>query len=106
MGSAPSVSNTCDRGELGVHSHAFGANSSGKLREPFRTLPRARLALIAMCEPVETHFLWRPQLRDPNNERVLEAAVNGRADAIVTFNRRDFGRRRNSEWNSYSRAKR
>lgn len=48
-------------------------------------------AVIAMCEPVETHFLWRPQLRDPNDEMVLEAAVNGRADAIVTFNRRDYG---------------
>jgi predicted nucleic acid-binding protein len=48
-------------------------------------------AVIAMAEPVETHFLWRPQLRDPNDEMVLEAAVNGRADALVTFNKRDFG---------------
>jgi len=48
-------------------------------------------ALLAMCEPVETHFLWRPQLRDANDEMVLEAAVNGRADALVTFNLRDFG---------------
>jgi len=49
-------------------------------------------ALIAMAEPVETHFLWRPQLRDPNDEMVLEAAINGRADALVTFNWRAFGR--------------
>jgi putative PIN family toxin of toxin-antitoxin system len=48
-------------------------------------------AVIAMAEPVETHFLWRPQLRDPNDEMVLEAAVNGRADVLVTFNLRDFG---------------
>ena len=48
-------------------------------------------AVLAMIEPVETHFLWRPQLRDPADELVLEAAVNGRAAAIVTFNRRDFG---------------
>jgi putative PIN family toxin of toxin-antitoxin system len=48
-------------------------------------------AVIAMAHPVETHFLWRPQLRDPNDEMVLEAAVNGRADALVTFNARDFG---------------
>lgn len=44
-----------------------------------------------MAEPVETHFLWRPQLRDSDDEMVLEAAGNGRADAIVTFNIRDFG---------------
>ncbi len=48
-------------------------------------------ALIAMAEPVLAHFLWRPQLRDPNDEMVLEAAVNGRADALVTFNVRDYG---------------
>src|SRR5271168_1497064 len=25
-------------------------------------------ALVAMAEPVKTHFLWRPQLRDPGDE--------------------------------------
>jgi putative PIN family toxin of toxin-antitoxin system len=48
-------------------------------------------AVVAMAEPVTTHFLWRPQLRDPGDEMVLEAAVNGQADLLVTFNVRDFG---------------
>jgi putative PIN family toxin of toxin-antitoxin system len=48
-------------------------------------------AMVALAEPVETHFLWRPQLRDAGDEMVLEAAVNGRVDALVTFNTRDFG---------------
>jgi predicted nucleic acid-binding protein len=48
-------------------------------------------ALIALMEPVDVWFLWRPQLRDPADEMVLEAAVNARADAIVGFNRRHFG---------------
>ena len=47
--------------------------------------------LTALIEPVKTHYLWRPTLRDPNDEMVLETAVNGRADAIVTFNIRDYG---------------
>lgn len=46
--------------------------------------------LIAMAEPVPLYFRWRPQLRDPGDELVLEAAVNGRADAIVTFNEKDL----------------
>jgi predicted nucleic acid-binding protein len=44
-----------------------------------------------MAEPVESHFVWRPLLRDPDDEMVLAAAANGGAAAIVTFNRRDFG---------------
>jgi putative PIN family toxin of toxin-antitoxin system len=46
--------------------------------------------LAALIEPVEVHFQWRPQGRDPNDEMVLEAAINGRADASVTYNVADF----------------
>jgi len=46
--------------------------------------------LAALIEPVEIHFQWRPQGRDPSDEMVLEAAVNGRADALVTYNIADF----------------
>lgn len=41
--------------------------------------------------PVEMYFLWRPQLRDPADEMVLETAVNAEATAIVTYNIKDFG---------------
>ena len=47
-------------------------------------------ALAFLAEPVEIHYRWRPQLRDAGDEMVLETAVNGSADALVTFNRRDF----------------
>ncbi len=46
--------------------------------------------LAALIEPVEVHFQWRPQSRDPNDEMVLEAAINGWADALVTYNVADF----------------
>jgi len=48
-------------------------------------------AVAAVAEPVRLAFLWRPTLPDEDDDMVLEAAVNGRADGIVTFNRRDFG---------------
>ena len=36
-------------------------------------------------------YLWRPFLRDPDDDMVLELAVTAECDAIVTFNKRDFG---------------
>lgn len=47
--------------------------------------------LIGLAEPVEKYFLWRPMLRDAGDEMVLEVAVSGRADLLVTFNQRDYG---------------
>lgn len=49
--------------------------------------------LDAICEiatPVKIQWQWRPQLSDPSDEMVLETAINGRAQAIVSFNRAHF----------------
>jgi putative PIN family toxin of toxin-antitoxin system len=45
-------------------------------------------AVALVVDPVPLHFHWRPQLKDPADEMVLETAVNGRADRLVTFNLR------------------
>lgn len=46
--------------------------------------------LAGLVKPVKLHYLWRPQLTDVADEMVLETAINGRADCIVTFNTRHF----------------
>lgn len=49
------------------------------------------LNTIAACGTAQAiFFLWRPHLQDPKDDMVLEVAVNGRAEAIVTLNERDF----------------
>ncbi len=59
---------------------------------PWTSEEGARFArtVTALCEPVLIHKSWRPQLKDPGDEHLLETALNGGADAIVTFNQRDF----------------
>lgn len=43
---------------------------------------------VARRQPI--FFLWRPRLKDPGDDMVLEAAVAAGARYIVTFNKRDF----------------
>lgn len=46
--------------------------------------------LCRVSEHRRIHFLWRPFLRDPADEMVLEVAVEAGADVIITHNARDF----------------
>jgi putative PIN family toxin of toxin-antitoxin system len=48
-------------------------------------------ALASVAKHVRLSFRWRPLLADANDEMVLETAINGNAEFIVTFNLRDFG---------------
>jgi putative PIN family toxin of toxin-antitoxin system len=47
-------------------------------------------AIALIVEPIRISYLWRPVVRDQGDDLVLETAVSGRAEVIVTFNRRDF----------------
>ena len=48
------------------------------------------IGIAAMIEPVKVYYRWRPQMLDVDDEMVLDAAINGRADVIATHNVRDF----------------
>lgn len=46
--------------------------------------------IIAAAEAVDRHYLVRPLLRDPADHHVVETAVNGQADLLVSLNVRDL----------------
>jgi len=46
--------------------------------------------LCAVGRQQQIHFLWRPRTRDPKDDMVLEVAVAGECDGIVTYNKKDF----------------
>ncbi len=46
--------------------------------------------LCTACQPVTVRVRWRPQSADSGDDLVIDAAVNGHADIIVTFNLRDL----------------
>jgi predicted nucleic acid-binding protein len=47
-------------------------------------------AIALVSTPVRISYLWRPMLTDPGDDLVLETAVNGHAEVVITFNRRHF----------------
>lgn len=47
-------------------------------------------SVVAVAEPVRNSYLWRPMLPDPEDDMVLETALNGNAQGLVTFNQRHF----------------
>ncbi len=46
--------------------------------------------LCGVAHLQEIHFLWRPVLRDPKDDHVLELAAGAGCKQIVTHNVRDF----------------
>lgn len=46
--------------------------------------------LAGLCVPVAFDYRWRPQARDPDDDLVLETAINGGGDVIASFNVTDM----------------
>ena len=46
--------------------------------------------LCSQARHHDIYFLWRPVLKDPGDDMILELAVTSNSDCIVTFNKQDF----------------
>ena len=46
--------------------------------------------LCSVANLHEIYFLWRPYLPDPQDDMILELAINAGCKYIVTYNKRDF----------------
>jgi putative PIN family toxin of toxin-antitoxin system len=48
------------------------------------------VSLLSVCEWVSIYYLWRPNLRDEGDNHLIELAIAGNAEAIITNNIKDF----------------
>ena len=46
--------------------------------------------LLSKSNIREIFYLWRPFLKDPKDDLVLEVAVESQSEYIITFNKKDF----------------
>lgn len=46
--------------------------------------------MCGVAEKHQVHYLWRPHLKDPKDDMVLELALAADCKYIVTYNLRDF----------------
>ena len=47
-------------------------------------------AVLSICEWVSISFLWRPNLPDESDNHLIELAVAGNAESIITGNTKDI----------------
>lgn len=47
-------------------------------------------SICAMANRHDVFYLWRPILRDPGDDLVLELAVKAKCQYIVTYNKQDY----------------
>lgn len=47
-------------------------------------------AFLSICQWIKVYYLWRPNLKDENDNYLIELAVAGNAEIIVTHNIKDF----------------
>jgi uncharacterized protein len=72
----------------------FLARSALMEKSPLSAVERRQLleAFLSVCEWVRIYFLWRPNLPDEADNYLVELAIAGGADAIVTNNIADVQR--------------
>ena len=47
-------------------------------------------AFLSVCHWTHVYYAWRPNLRDEGDNHLIELAVAGNAEAIITWNVKDF----------------
>lgn len=46
--------------------------------------------ICLIAEKRKIFYLWRPYLKDPKDDMILELAVESESDFIISFNKKDF----------------
>lgn len=68
--------------------------SSSRVCVPVNEVSELLAAFFSVCEWVQIHYLWRPNLKDEGDNFLIKLAVAGNAESIITNNLKDL---RNTE---------
>ncbi len=47
-------------------------------------------AFCSICQVVDIHYRWRPNLKDESDNHIIEMAISGGASHVLTWNAHDF----------------
>lgn len=75
---------------LALEYEELAFRQAEELRIPRRSIEAILNRICFYADLREIFFLWRPHLPDPNDDMVLEVAIEAGCDTIVTYNIKDF----------------
>ena len=75
---------------LALEYEAVAKRQIGKIALSEQEIDEILDYVISKADRWKIYFLWRPQLKDPSDDMILELAVTANCDYIITYNVDDF----------------
>jgi putative PIN family toxin of toxin-antitoxin system len=75
---------------LVIEYESIAKGMAQKLGLTFQDIDDILNYIIKISNWHKIYYLWRPFLKDPKDDMILELAIVANCDTIITYNKRDF----------------